>query len=118
MDWFRSLMPRRRSRARVALLLLLVAAFGAQQWAVQVHWHAGVVAGASSPSGQHGGVPVDRDCLWCQAASHAGTAAAPPATLRLVVAVAGFSPLLASGDESILIAPPAHSWLSRGPPAA
>jgi hypothetical protein len=111
-------MPRPRSRARFAFLLLLVAAFGAQQWALQVHRHSGVVAGAVSSPGDKGGAPLDRDCLWCQVASHAGAAAAPPAMLHVAVAAAGFSPLLSTGHASILIAPPAHAWLSRGPPAA
>jgi hypothetical protein len=95
-----------------------VAAFGAQQWALQVHRHAGVVAGAATSLGDRGGAPLDRDCIWCQVASHAGAAAAPPAMLHVAVAAAGFSPLLSAGHESILIAPLAHAWLSRGPPAA
>lgn len=113
-----SLMPRSGNRARLALLLLLLVAFGAQQWAVQAHWHAGVAAGVSSVAGEDGGAPAERDCLWCQVASHAGAAAAPPAPFTLALAPAGFGPPGTSGDQSILIAPLAHAWLSRGPPAA
>lgn len=118
MDLLQPLLPRGRNRARFALLLLLLAAFGAQQWAVQAHWHAGVVAGTAAASHDKGGSPADRDCVWCQIASHAGAAAAPPASFRLALADAGFGPLLTAGHEGILIAPPAHAWLSRGPPAA
>lgn len=117
MDRFPSL-HHGRNRARLALLLLLFVAFGAQQWAVQAHWHAGVVAGTAVAADDKGDSPAHRDCLWCQVASHAGTAAAPPAEFRLALADAGFGPLPTAGHDSILIAPLAHAWLSRGPPAA
>lgn len=118
MHWLAPFMPRRRSRARFALLLLLVAAFGAQQWALQVHWHAGVTAATAAPADDGGSAPLDRDCLWCHAASHAGAAAAPPAAPYVAVAAAGFGPLLPAGFDVPVVAPPAHAWLSRGPPAA
>ncbi len=108
-----------RKQLRMALLLLVLGAFGVQQWAMQAHWHATATAQVSqAPAGSDkGGAPADKDCLWCHVASH-GAAAAPPASLRLVAVAEQFFVRLPAGIETEFAAPPAHAWHSRGPPQA
>jgi hypothetical protein len=113
--------------ARIAVLLLAVFAFGAQQWAVQVHWHssAGVLAGleASAPDSDRdapagGSGRTHPECLWCQIASHAG-AVAPPAVWSGVPENIGHAFLRpAAGQPAAFVPPPSWAWYSRGPPAA
>jgi hypothetical protein len=104
---------------RILLLLLLLGAVSAQQWAVQAHWHAissSSAASVSAPAGDAGGLP-EQGCLWCQVASHAG-AAAPPAVQWSGVCTDHLFVRLTA--ESVLDVPasPAHAWHSRGPPRA
>lgn len=103
---------------RNALLLFLLVAFGAQQWALQTHVHTpgGGEAAVSAPAGDTGDAR-HAGCLLCQAASHAGVAA-PPAVLRLVEPGFLFSIRLPAGSDSGVPSRPAHAWYSRGPPAA
>lgn len=106
-----------RRLARLALLLLVLCAFGAQQWIAQTHWHAGAVAEAAAPDEQ-GGEHRHHDCLGCQIAAHAG-AAGPPSALRLLVPVRDqLFVLLPAGIDAGIAAPPAYAWRSRGPPSA
>jgi hypothetical protein len=121
-----------RKQLRIALLLLMLGAFGVQQWAMQSHWHASVAAQAgdevsseaSSPGSggdqdrRGGGLPLDKDCLWCHAASHGSTAAAPPALMQLAVTAAHSFVRLPAGIALEFPAAPAHAWHSRGPPQA
>jgi hypothetical protein len=111
-------MARIRQHARIALLLVVLAAMGAQQLVAQTHWHALATADASVSAPAGGSAPADKDCLWCHIASHASVAAAPPAPLQLVAANEYVFIRLPAGYESDVPAQPAHAWLSRGPPAA
>lgn len=112
-----------RKQLRIALLLLVLGAFGVQQWAMQSHWHATVAAQAGTPDagsdqGNKRGAPLDKDCLWCHVASHGSAAAAPPSAIRLAEVVAQFHVRLPAGIASEFVAAPAHAWHSRGPPQA
>jgi hypothetical protein len=111
---------------RLALLLLVLGAFGVQQWAMQSHWHARVAQPAVAsldqsdtpgPATGHGKAPADNDCLWCHVASH-GAAAAPPPAILLVAVAEHYFVRLPAGIESEFPAQPAHAWYSRGPPRA
>jgi hypothetical protein len=103
---------------RVALVLLVLAATGAQQLIAQTHWHslAGAQASVAAPE-QHTGATTDESCLLCHAAAHAG-AAAPPSALQLFTASLDPASYFASYHEAVVPAVPAHAWQSRGPPAA
>lgn len=114
---------------RSALLLLVLLAFGAQQWTVHAHWHAaagsidaqaGITAAMAADPAAPSPDPnqTHPDCVWCHAAAHAA-AAAPPATWAGVPSLqAGF--LFAAHFERIATfpAPSSWAWYSRGPPAA
>lgn len=120
-----------RRIANLAILLLALAAFGVQQWAVAAHWHApadaGAVAGvtAVAAAGQaagdetpSGGGQTHPDCQWCQAASHAA-AVAPPAHWVGLPALIAFSSIRPTAGTPLAFAPPlSWAWHSRGPPAA
>lgn len=112
------LIDRITQHARIALLLFVLAAMGAQQLVAQTHWHALPVADASVSAPAGGPVPADKDCLWCHIASHASVAAAPPASLQLAAATEYVLVLVPAGYASDVPVQPAHAWLSRGPPAA
>jgi hypothetical protein len=112
------LVDRITQHARIALLLFVLAAMGAQQLVAQAHWHALPVADASVSAPTGGSAPADKDCLWCHIASHASVAAAPPAPLQLLAATEYVLILVPAGYESDVPVQPAHAWLSRGPPAA
>lgn len=106
------------ARLRLALLLLVLAATGAQQLLAQTHWHApsGAHASLAAPAeDSHGS--TDSQCLLCQVASHGG-AAAPPATLQLFTASRPAVVQPVYWDQAQVPAAPAHAWHSRGPPAA
>ncbi|MET0281645.1 MAG: hypothetical protein ABW278_11080 [Steroidobacteraceae bacterium] len=116
-----------RKQLRLALLLLMLGAFGVQQWAMQAHWHANAgnsvaaQASATDPGTDQGpgtgGAPADKDCLWCHA-SHGGAAGAPPAAMRLALPDAHDFVRLPAGVAPEFPAAPAHAWRSRGPPQA
>lgn len=103
---------------RIALVLLVLAATGAQQLVAQSHWHAlpGAHSSVDAPA-DHGGASSEASCLLCQVAAHAG-AAAPPSALQLFTASQSQVPYSASYHEADVPAVPAHAWQSRGPPAA
>lgn len=105
--------------ARLALVLLVLCAFGAQQWVAQTHWHGPVVSqvGPEAPPADDGGHSRDHDCLLCQIAAHAG-AAAPPAAVLLVLRPSGAFDLPRIGSVADVPSPPGHAWQSRGPPTA
>lgn len=110
-----------RQPLRIALLLLVLGAFGVQQWAMQSHWHTHATAqslGQSAPGTDQGRAPLDKDCLWCHVASHGSAAAAPPVAFRLVAIAEHHFIRLPAGIETEFSAPPAHAWHSRGPPRA
>lgn len=119
------LLPRApRQRLRLALLLVLFAALGVQQWAVQSHWHAGDAPGATASvlasAGDTGerNLPGHSDCLWCQSAAHAASAAPPTVWVGFLAPDASFLVRPVAGPYSGVRAPPAWAWQSRGPPAA
>ncbi len=106
------------SKLRVALLLLVLVATGAQQLVAQTHWHAvptghAAVAAPADDSGANS----HTDCLLCRIASHAG-AAAPPAAPHRFAVIHEFVPRIVACDAADVPAVPAHAWQSRGPPAA
>lgn len=117
-----------RRIAHVAILLLALAAFGVQQWAVASHWHA--PADATAASHAVAGLPASDDvpgggrsqphpdCQWCQAASHAATVA-PPTHWVGLPALITLALLRPSAGTTVAFAPPlSWAWHSRGPPAA
>ncbi|HWL62796.1 MAG TPA: hypothetical protein VNQ32_08365 [Steroidobacteraceae bacterium] len=115
-----------RRIAHLAILLLAVAAFGVQQWAVASHWHAPAAAATDAAAVQpasdeapYGGRGQPHpDCQWCQAASHAA-AAAPPTHWVGLPALITLSSIRPSAGTSVAVAPPlSWAWHSRGPPAA
>ena len=118
MNWrLPSLLPSMK-HLRTALVLLVLAATGAQQLVAQTHWHASVGTQASVVAPEHDtGVTTDESCLLCHAAAHAG-AAAPPSALQVFTASRQQVLYFASYHEAVVPAVPAHAWQSRGPPAA
>jgi hypothetical protein len=109
-----------RQLAGGALLLLVLAALGLQQWAVQAHWLEHLPRGSvvAAPTGAPGDTSPAHDCRWCQIASHAISAAPPSQALplparevRVVVAPAAYA-------TAHFSAFPSWNWQSRGPPAA
>ncbi len=118
MDWrVTSILPSVK-RLRLALLFVVLAATGAQQFIAQTHWHAlpGGHARVVAPSSDSGSNSED-GCLLCQIASHAGTAAPPVAVLPLFTSSQILFFYVASSYEADVPAVPAHAWQSRGPPA-
>jgi hypothetical protein len=116
-------LPRRF--VHLAVLLLALTAFGAQQWAVRTHWHGppastavdagqSLTAGESPTDGQ--GLPHP-DCLWCHAAAHASAAAPPPQWLGLPPVVFHFHIRPSAGATADFLPPLSWAWHSRGPPA-
>ncbi|MDQ2641903.1 MAG: hypothetical protein M3Y79_15140 [Pseudomonadota bacterium] len=115
-----------RSRfAQLAILLLALTAFCAQQWAAQTHWHAapGATAGLhagvqpaaeEAPTGGSG-LPHP-DCLWCHAAAHAAAAAPPPQWPALPISIAHSAFRPSAGTTAAFPSPLAWAWYSRGPP--
>jgi hypothetical protein len=109
-----------RQQMRCALLLLVLCAFGVQQWTAHTHWHGAEAAVASVP----GSIPADdkgnglpgHDCVLCQIASQAG-AAAPPSVWTGLPAIDASSAIRhAAGFPAVFSLPPAWAWQSRGPP--
>jgi hypothetical protein len=105
--------------ARCALLLLVLAGLGVQQWAAHSHWHA-QISGAqlAVPGGDSGEGTGVHDCRWCQIGSHAVGAAPPQAALRCDAGSALYLHLPATHSVAHCDSAPAWNWQSRGPPAA
>src|SRR5688572_12087702 len=111
-----------------ALLLLVLLAFGAQQWTVRAHWHAS--AGIEAPAGvtatpaadlaapSPGSPQTHPDCVWCHAALHAAAVAPPPAWAGLPSVPNRFLFLPRTDRIAAFLAPISWAWHSRGPPAA
>ena len=108
-------------KARIALLLVALAAFSAQQWVAHTHFHLALPAGhaafnAPQPAGP--GHTAGHDCLLCQVASHAAAAAPPPPLPQLVATELHLHLLLPPDHGGDFRAPAGHAWLGRGPPEA
>lgn len=109
-----------RQLAGVALLLLVLAALGLQQWAVQAHWleHLPRESVVAAPAGGAGDRSPAHDCRWCQIASHAISAAPPSPALPLPARQFRVVPGPAASSAAVSSAFPSWNWQSRGPPAA
>lgn len=109
-----------RQQMHCALLLLVLCAFGMQQWAAHTHWHVAEAESSQAP----GSLPADdsgnglpgHDCVLCQIASQAGAAAPPAVWAGLPAADTASAMQLAAGVPSAFRSPPAWAWQSRGPP--
>lgn len=107
-------------KSRIALLLVALLAFNAQQWVAHSHLHftaPTAQAGLDAPQPGNSGGPAGHDCLLCQAALHAA-AAPPPPLPQVAAAEARFHVLVPPDHGGDFRAPPSHAWLGRGPPEA
>jgi hypothetical protein len=109
-----------RQTAHLALCLLLLCALGVQQWAVQSHWHtaqASAQPGFDAPADDPGERFPGHDCVWCQIAAHAGSAAPPMVWAGVPATSTSVFHLLLTAAQPGFSSAPAWAWQSRGPPA-